>query len=684
MQFPVRMLKRPRRRAAFRLLLVILATAPVTIYGGVNVWTGLGPEGGLVGPPAVDPRNPGTLYVSAAGKIFKTTDAAAHWRGISPVVNRSGGAFLSILAVDPWNSSTIYGEATGFGCDLFKSTDGGATWSEASSGLSGISCATPPGLAIDPKNSSTLYVTTGTGLFKSTNGAASWSAAGAGLPDHTPDGRAFFSLNALVIDPHNASTLYAATTLTLGYGGVVFKSTDGAASWSAINSGLTRMGLQITFLAIDPKHPGTVYAVSAATLFKTTDGGSNWTVANSGFTSRSVAIDSQDVNVLYAPIDLGISKSVDGGETWSTVLSGLTGETWVVVAPGERHPRPGHAQARSVQGQSTVYAGASGLGILKSTDGGATWATANSGLGAAAITALAVDPRNPDAVFAGVFEAGIFASRDGGGSWSANPVLPATNVYALQIDPQHPGTVYATTNAGFRNDAGAFKSTDEGRNWVTLDVPGVLAIDPQEPGTLYGLGGFKSTDGGASWSKMALPQSAWITALAVDPQDRNRLYAAGAVDGPCSINTVTLQSVDAGMNWSLRTFACDSFFIDRLVADPRNPGTVYATIQCTDGPCPVDPGYRTTDGGTTWAKWNLPGGSRILAINPQGTIYAQTSYSDTTGLVSSTDGGVTWSPVAATGLTLPISVLAFDPRNQNHLYGGSAGGVFEITLGQLL
>jgi hypothetical protein len=77
---------------------------------------------------------------------------------------------------------------------------------------------------------------------------------------------------------------------------------------------------------------------------------------------------------------------------------------------------------------------------------------------------------------------------------------------------------------------------------------------------------------------------------------------------------------------------------------------------------------------------HLPGVSRILGINPQGTIYAQTSYSGPTGLVTSTDGGKTWNGVATTGLTSAIGVLAFDPQNPNHLYGGGAGRIFEITL----
>ena len=64
-------------------------------------------------------------------------------------------------------------------------------------------------------------------MFKSTNGGASWSAANTGLTDtlcYTP----WRSI------PATPTTLYAGT-----YGGGVFKSTNGGANWSAVNTGLT-------------------------------------------------------------------------------------------------------------------------------------------------------------------------------------------------------------------------------------------------------------------------------------------------------------------------------------------------------------------------------------------------------------------------------------------------------------
>jgi ligand-binding sensor domain-containing protein len=104
-------------------------------------------------------------------------------------------------------------------------------------------------LAIDPANPATLYAGTaeelgfGAGLFKSVNGGASWTVLNSGIMNK--------NVHALVIDPSNPATLYAGTDSG------VFKSTNGGATMRAVNSGLPRV--YVTALAIDPSNPATLY-----------------------------------------------------------------------------------------------------------------------------------------------------------------------------------------------------------------------------------------------------------------------------------------------------------------------------------------------------------------------------------------------------------------------------------------
>jgi hypothetical protein len=85
--------------------------------------------------------------------------------------------------------------------------------------------------------------------------------------------------------------------------------------------------------------------------------------------------------------------------------------------------------------------------------------------------------------------------------------------------------------------------------------------------------------------------------------------------------------------------------------------------------------FKSTDSGSTWVKLD---GVSLLGIDPQGTLYANTSA----GPARSQDHGATWNALPIAGLIFGsgIGVLAFDPQNPNHLFTGTGTGVFEITL----
>src|SRR6476661_4607900 len=67
-------------------------------------------------------------------------------------------------------------------------------------------------------------------------------------------------------------------------------------------------------LTADPKHPGTVYAVTAGALFKTADGGISWKTVYVGAVRSNLAIDPVHPETLYVAVYGQILiKSVDGG-----------------------------------------------------------------------------------------------------------------------------------------------------------------------------------------------------------------------------------------------------------------------------------------------------------------------------------------------------------------------------------
>ena len=640
--------------------------------GQVNVWMPRGPEGGAVGRPVIDPAHPGALYANAGGRLFKTTDSAAHW-------SEFGTPSVTILAVDPQTPSTLYGSRNSA---LFKSTDGGLTWNPSDAGIP-CPCYIRT-FAIDPADPNVLYAayngTSGNvsgGVFKSTDGGETWSMAAAGLPVQSANGKLYSGVTALVIDPTDSGTMYALPAL-----GGIFKSTNGAATWSPVNSGLPD-DLSIGSLAIDPRNPKTLYASPEAgralpllPLFKSTDGGSNWAIVTSGIALQNLVVDPQDSGTVYGLSSRGVVKSVDAGASWNVVLSDVTfdwGMSWVAVTR-----REGEA--------STVYAGGTGRGVLKSSDGGSSWTTANAGLLATSNTGLAIDPRNPRTLFAEIANVGLFRSADGAASWTPAPVLP--RVRALAIDPRNTGTVYASLESGELS-----KTVNGGESWMPLPVDPyslVWAVDPQDPGTLYA-GRSKSTDGGASWMKLPISP----TALAIDPKNPATLYA-GTMTGEVfsrvlDVSAGILKSEDGGRSWTGPDTLWQGYRVAAVAVDPANSSVLYASITPLDcdyflcGWPPVDipanwvPAvFRSADAGATWTKLDLPDDSAsLVAIDPQGALYARTR----SGLARSTNGGVTWDALPNAGLRSAVTSLAFDPQDANHLFAGTAGaGVFEIML----
>jgi photosystem II stability/assembly factor-like uncharacterized protein len=329
------------------------------------------------------------------------------------------------------------------------------------------------------------------------------SAASAEITVWTSLGPDAGSIRALVIDPQNPMTLYAGTDAGL------FKSTDQGRTW--LKSGLP--GTYAGPLAIDPQDSAVVYAGAALCpegcgwgLFKSTDGGTNWSAANSGLPEglSSLAVDPQNSMTLFAGTNAGLFESTDGGTTW--VNSGLP--CCEVVPSMTTYVGPVVIDPKN---PSIVYAAAILWGpdsrLFKSMDGGQTWnASAFSFRGTgntwgSQISALAVDPQNPEIIYVAADqlndEYGLFKSTDGGTSWTnwndfnidafiANSGLNANSIFALTVDPQRPGVVYAGTNNG------PYKSTDSGITWGPVSCGlsdrievHTVAINPQNPGRVY-------------------------------------------------------------------------------------------------------------------------------------------------------------------------------------------------------
>ena len=164
------------------------------------------------------------------------------------------------------------------------------------------------------------------------------------------------------------------------------------------------------------------------------------------------------------------------------------------------------------------------------------------------ILLLAVDPQNPSTLYAESC-AGIFTSLDAGATWTTGdsglPLLPCPGLpvpsQSFVLDPSHTGTAWVSAGCGI------YKTTDGGANWTpilrsTSYCTNALMIDSRTPPNLYRIDGdamFKTTDDGSNWTQI---RSGAQTTMAVDPQNPDTLYAAGA----SGLFSFTVQSPDSG------------------------------------------------------------------------------------------------------------------------------------------
>ncbi len=327
---------------------------------------------------AFDPHSPQIVYLMTQGHVFKTTDGGAHWQATATSGSGWVGANQA-LAADPRHPGTLY---AGTQVAIYKTVDGGRSWRPSKRGLVVPQLETLPGwviaLAVDPANTNIVYAGSDR-VSKSSNGGRSWRTMLAPSPTRYP--RA--TVSALAIAPTRPEAIYAIKSDFADGRTAIYKSTDAGTNWHATTGvrGTYAYGFA-TALAVDPRHPTTVYAAIGANVLKTTNAGKSWQpiahglpIAAAGPGScrcqggvTALSVDPRRIGIVYAALTQGgIYKTTNGGQTWIRAIdTPLLGLYTVAVNPA--HP-------------ATIYAGglsATGDGprILRSTDSGHTWTIA--------------------------------------------------------------------------------------------------------------------------------------------------------------------------------------------------------------------------------------------------------------------------------------------------------------------
>jgi photosystem II stability/assembly factor-like uncharacterized protein len=394
-------------------------------------------------------------------------------------------------------------------------------------------------------------------------------------------------------------------------------------------------------------------------LWKTTDNGSNW----------AALTDDNSV--------LGVSSVI--------VIAGASTATDIVyIGTGDRDG----GSMWSLGGDQ--YRDNNSIGVLKSTDGGASWSTTGLSFTTSqkeAVNKLLLDTDDNNTIYAATSD-GFYKTTDAGANW--------TNLYAvefvdIEFKPTDDQTIYGATKSGT-----IYLSTDGGTNWTLVsDLYSSggrridLAVSDDEPTWVYAVvvntsgglfGVYKSTDSGSNYSLLynslnilgnnctgsgSDGQGSYDLAIAADPNDANKVFIGG-------VNT--WYSSNGGTTWiSSNVWTSSSTYnsCGSPVVHADKHFLVYQSgtstlFECNDGGL-----YNTSDNGNTWN--HLSSGLEISQLYRLGV--SQTTSNDI--IAGLQDCGTkalrsgTWADViGGDGMDCMIDYTDEDIQYGEYQYGG--------------
>src|SRR5438270_9022105 len=506
---------------------------------GGQSWKALkGMSGMSIRALEIAPSDPKIIVAGALDGIYRSSNGGDSWEKITPDHHPDLRNFESV-AVDPVNPQVIY---AGTWHLPWKTTDGGKTWAHMKKGI--IDDSDVFSIIVDPKSPSNVYASACSGIYKSVD---------TGEEFHKVQGMPFSARRTRVLmqDPADPQTVYAGTTEGL------WKTTDSGKTFKR----MTGPNVIVNDVMIDPRNNKRVLlATDRSGVLSSVDGAVTFTASNRGFAHRqitSLVVDRDNSDTLYTGVINdkefgGVFFSRDAGLTWKQINAGLgerdifslrqaengslvagtnrgiftipdpvryPNSTWSplnVVMTEKMAPKAvrkaGSLKMVSkpvfVRGELTSrvsdvlvrpgkWYAASTIGLLQSSDNGATWrggpiqgqqdfiavTSYGQNIAAAARRALFVSlddginwysPRLPsfisvvrDVAFdnAGniwvASREGLWVTKNGGDTWEHSmDGVPAMEIFSVHADQDSKRLI-----AVGGNDSEMFESTDGGRRW---------------------------------------------------------------------------------------------------------------------------------------------------------------------------------------------------------------------------
>lgn len=448
-----------------------------------------------------------------------------------------------------------------------------------------------------------------------------------------------------------------------------------AAAWTLI--GPNNIGGRITGIAIDPFNTANVYFTAAdGGIWKSTNGGAVFTPIADNLATMSmgsIAIDPTNTNIIYVGTGeanfsgdsypgIGVVKSTDAGATWNlagTKFSSNIGRMAV-------HPT-----------SPNIVLAASKDGVYRSSNAGSTWTRVQTGTA----NDVAIHTSNPNIMLAGGSGFGVARSSDAGITWARCSTGIAYDSLggriALDICEKTPDVVYAVFNRPSGGSLRAvYKSTDAGLTWTrtTQTSPNFfgtqgwydisIVVDPFNPNTVLigGISHYRSTNGGYAWSTVSIGHVDQHAAE-FDPNFPGIVYVGNDGGMYKSTNTgATFTSLNNGLSITQ--------FYELGVAE-QDHKLMYGGTQ--------DNGSKKGTGSLNWN--NATGGDgAYCVIDPKNSLYVYTEYQNGSHN-RSTNGGSSFSAIntGLVGSGLWVTPVAIHPVTTEVLFTATTKQLYKTT-----
>lgn len=544
---------------------------------GGNGWTmwntdALGSLG--ISDVAIDPTNSQIIYLGSGDGdgsdtyglgVLKSTDGGITWNttGLNWTVTQ--GRTVRRLLIDPTNPQIIHA-ATSSG--IYRSTDGGATFTQ-------VSTAATRDMEFKPGDPTVIYAATASTVYRSVNSGQSYVSV------YSVSGSGRLSLAVTPANPNYLYVLSASSSSNAFHG--VYRSTDGGGTFSQRSntpnilgyandgSDASGQGWYDLCIAASPSDPDEI-VVGGINIWRSVNGGTSWNIIAhwTGSGAPYVHADIHDIiflnsTTIYVGCDGGVFRTQNNGMSWSDLSNGLhigqsyrigqsSNNTTLLLTGRQDNGTDrlnGTSWSRVIGGDgmecfidrtnNNIMYGELYYGdFRRSTNGGISWSTIQSGLSGSAawVTPWQQDPVSANTLWAGYSQ--IFKSTNQGNSWTQMGTVSGTGTFrALKVAPSNNQVIYASRTTSI------YKSMDGGNTWtsITSGLPvssasiTYIEVNPTDPDhvwvTFSGYSSankvFVTTNGGSSWTNY----SAGLPNLPVNCI----VYENGSVNGTLYVGT---------------------------------------------------------------------------------------------------------------------------------------------------